>query len=120
MANELQHFGIPGMKWGHRKPQDSGGSSGGRKTVWGPTNQDGRKVNKLFGARNRKAIRNFFLGDPDVAVKNLPILKTKYAAMTPEQKKRAKAITSKVLATISVVGTAAIAAEIYSLTHSDE
>src|SRR4051794_16711747 len=24
----LMHFGVPGMKWGHRKPRESGSSSG--------------------------------------------------------------------------------------------
>lgn len=26
-SNELRHFGVKGMRWGHRKPSDDGGSS---------------------------------------------------------------------------------------------
>lgn len=120
---ELKHFGIPGMRWGHRKAQTSSGSSGGRKTAFGPTNQDGRKVNKLFGKRNRTAIRKFIFGDEDKALANWPILKTKYKQMTPEQKKVARDRTAKVLAVMSSVSIAILTSQIVALSkmaHEDE
>ena len=52
--NELKHVGVLGMKWGHRKASSSNDSKAGdhRKTSFAK-DADGRKVNRLFGKRNR-------------------------------------------------------------------
>jgi hypothetical protein len=52
--DELKHVGIMGMKWGHRKASSSNDSKAGdhRKTSFAK-DADGRKVNRLFGKRNR-------------------------------------------------------------------
>jgi hypothetical protein len=117
MANTIKHFGVLGMHWGQHKNSSTSSTKkvgGGRRTSFLPTSQDGRKVDKLLGARNRKKIRNFFLGNPDEFVRNMPILKTKYKEMTPEEKIKTKKIVSPILASLSIISMASLA---YMIKH---
>lgn len=116
MKKELKHVGVLGMHWGVRRarPQSSRSSSSGRKTAFGPTDSDGRKVNKLFGKRNRKKIRNFLLGNPDKFIKDMPIMNKKYKSLDKAQQEIMRKRTSNVLATISVISMASL---VFMLKH---
>lgn len=52
----LKHIGVLGMKWGRRKAKPSQG--GDKRKVSIARNADGRKVNRPFGKRNIKNIKN--------------------------------------------------------------
>ena len=49
--DELAHFGVKGMRWGHRKAQDSGGSGGGNAASPPMSN---RQKNKEFRKETNK------------------------------------------------------------------
>lgn len=111
MTQDLKHFGVLGMKWGRRKNRSSSSSrsTGGRKTAWGPTNQDGRKVNKLFGKRNMKKVKEFFFGSPENTIKMIPMMNKKYRSLDKEGKKKYKRNVDIALKTISVIAAADLA-----------
>lgn len=96
-TNELSHIGVLGMRWGRRKgPQQT--SSGGRhftpKSL--TKNMDGRKTNKLFGKRNRKA-----MGKKIVDTLMTPqYSKTKFTDMTPAKKRLAISLTAAAIAAV--------------------
>jgi hypothetical protein len=51
MANELTHFGIPGMKWGVRRKRPSGPSSSDHTTA---RSLQGKKLNELSNEELKK------------------------------------------------------------------
>jgi len=122
----LWHSGVLGMHWGHRramartgvtsvrgKPTQAMASVHGKAVPIGPNhrktgfsltkNLDGRKVNKLFGAVNRKKVRNYLLGDPDKFIKNFPGMDRKFSSLSKDEKVKMHKRVSNILATISVV-----------------
>jgi len=58
--DHLEHVGVIGMKWGRRKGSSSTSSNrsggGDRRKLSFAKDADGRKVNRLFGKRNRAKI----------------------------------------------------------------
>jgi hypothetical protein len=109
--DELKHVGIPGMHWGVRRGSNTPSSGGGRKFQAKSLakNMDGRKVNKLFGKRNRTSTRNYFLGNPKKFLKEMPVVNKKFKNLSKEDKKVWEKRTSKTLAVVSVISMAAIA-----------
>lgn len=82
-TNELYHYGVPGMKWGHRKQQ--------------PDAYSGYKVRKKQAVQDYKTTKN-------VAKAKLKSEKQ----LTPEEQAAKKARTKKAVKAGIVIGTAAV------------
>lgn len=107
----LEHAGVAGMKWRQRKGPTAPIGGTGRKFQAKSltTNMDGRKVNKLFGKRNRTKVRQALLGN-EKKVLNSKIFKKKYKSLSPEGKRKAEKKVRAAQAVLAAVSIAAVGA----------
>lgn len=117
VGGELYHYGVPGMKWGHRKSYvDYYNARANRYAQRAQYNQGMANLNSQY-ANRRSAARYTKAANRLTAKANKMTAK---ANMTPEQRKQATANRNKKLAVagLAVAGTAVAAVGAYKLSKA--